>query len=618
MCSVLVFSVVCVILVATHMGKIHRLPADLANQIAAGEVVERPASVIKELVENSIDAAARRIVITTEFGGKKLIRVEDDGEGMDPEDARLAIERHATSKIQRADDLERIATLGFRGEALPSIASVSHFMLKTRARGATSGTEIRVNGGAVASVSEIGMPEGTSIEVGDVFYNLPARRKFLKSDAAESAQVSRIATQLALCYPEIGFTVTSSGRKVLQCPPVTSLRERLYQLYGDRADLIEVRRDSGEVKVLGYIAALAEQGPTRGPQHVFVNRRIVKDRTIAHAIIDAYSVASIKERSPEVHLFIEMPHDAVDVNVHPTKAEVRFRDQSYMHQVIRRAVGDAIGRGPAPELTLEPPRIGESLPTTLPLPNALSGVYPSRWMPGPPKGGPYDSSVGAGFSRPVAPTSEVPFAPTGEGSSAPTRSGEPFIKPLIPLGQFRDTFIIAVDDEGIAIIDQHVAHERVLFERITQRLSSGRLESQRLLEPLLIELSPSGRDALIAHGQDLLQLGFDIEEFGGDTLRVSAFPALIRRDECDAALRALADDLEGLDRGSGVADAIKRIAATMACHAAVKAHYPLTHEKMVHILQELRETAYSTICPHGRPVMLRLTRREVERNFQRI
>src|SRR5688572_13820433 len=365
------------------MAKIHRLPADLANQIAAGEVVERPASVIKELVENSIDAGARRLTITVEFGGKKLIRVEDDGEGMEPEDARLAIERHATSKIRRADDLERIATLGFRGEALPSIASVSHFVLRTRARGQDSGTEIRVNGGTVASVTEAGMPDGTSIEVGDVFYNLPARRKFLKSDSAEAAQVSRITTQLALCYPEIGFTLNSSGRKVLQVPPVRSLRDRLYQLYGQRDDLIEIRRD-GDVKVLGYIAALAEHGPTRGPQNVFVNRRVVKDRTIAHAIIDSYSVASIKERSPEVHLFIEMPHDAVDVNVHPTKAEVRFRDQSYIHQVIRRTVGDALGRGPAPELQLDAPRFAESFPTTLPLPAAYSSAMPSRWSTSAP------------------------------------------------------------------------------------------------------------------------------------------------------------------------------------------------------------------------------------------
>ena len=584
------------------MGKIHQLPADLANQIAAGEVVERPASVIKELVENSIDAGARRIAISVELGGKKLIRVEDDGDGMEPEDARLSLERHATSKIRRADDLARIATLGFRGEALPSIASVSHFTLKTRARGSESGTEVRVNGGALGAVVEVGMPEGTSIEVADVFYNLPARRKFLKSDAAESAQVSRIVTQLALCYPEIGFTLTSSGRKVLQVPPVATLRDRLYQLYGDRSDLIDVRR-SGDVTLFGFVAALAEQGPTRGPQNVFVNRRVVKDKTIAHAIIDAYSVASIKERSPEVHLFIEMPPDAVDVNVHPTKAEVRFRDQSYIHELIRRTLGDALGRGPAPELQLEAPAGFERPASTLPLPHAYPSTFPSRWTLG--AAGPAPTSGG------IAPTGAAGFAPTSSGLA-------PTIRPMTPLGQFRDTFIIAIDDEGIAIIDQHVAHERVLFERITERLTSGNLESQRLLVPTMIEMASAAREALTAHAADLARLGFEVEEFGGDSLRVNAFPALLTREDCDAALRALAEDLEGLDRGAGVDAAIKRIAATMACHAAVKANYPLTLEKMTHILEELRRTAYSTICPHGRPVMLRLTRREVEKNFQRI
>ena len=594
------------------MGKIHRLPDDLANQIAAGEVVERPASVIKELVENSLDAGAHRIAITVEYGGKKLIRVEDDGEGMEPEDARLAIERHATSKISRSDDLARIATLGFRGEALPSIASVSHFVLRSRARGAQSGTDVRVNGGTIVSVMEAGMPEGTSVEVADVFYNLPARRKFLKSDGAESAQVSRIVTQLALCYPEVGFTLTSSGRKVLQVPPVATLRDRLYQLYGDRSDLVDVRRDGGGVTLVGYIAALAEQGPTRGPQNVFINRRIVRDRTIAHAIIDAYSVASIKERSPEVHLFIEMPPDSVDVNVHPTKAEVRFRDQSFIHELVRRALGDALGRGPAPELQLSSPSINEPQPSTLPLPHTYSAVFPSRWTVGTtaPTSGSGLAPAGEDWSAPAS-VSEI--APTSEGKAAPAS-----IKPLMPLGQFRDTFIIPVDEDGIAIIDQHVAHERVLFERITERLTSGRLESQRLLEPMLVEMSVAARQALAAHTSELERLGFEVEEFGGDSLRVSAFPALLTREHCEIALRALAEDLEGFDRGSKVEDALKRVAATMACHAAVKANYPLTMEKMAHILEELRRTAYSTICPHGRPVMLRLTRREVEKNFQRI
>jgi DNA mismatch repair protein MutL len=381
---------------------------------------------------------------------------------------------------------------------------------------------------------------------------------------------------------------------------VTTLRERLYQLYGDRNDLIEVRRDGGDVKLLGYIAALAEQGPTRGPQNLFVNRRIVKDRTVAHAVIDAYSQASIKERSPEMHLFIEMPHDAVDVNVHPTKAEVRFRDQSYIHELVRRTLGDALGRGPVPELQLEAPQSVSPQPTTLPLPHAYTSTFPSRW-----------STVPAGGSS-VAPTIEDGIAPTNDRELAPT------IRPMMALGQFRDTFIIAVDEEGIAIIDQHVAHERVLFERITERLISGRLESQRLLEPMILELPPSSRQALVSRAADLERLGFEIEEFGGETVRVSAFPALLRREECPAALRALAEDLESAGTTATVDDAIKKIAATMACHAAVKANDPLTPEKMAHILDELRRTSYSTICPHGRPVMLRLTRREVEKNFQRI
>jgi DNA mismatch repair protein MutL len=602
------------------MGRITRLPTDLANQIAAGEVVERPASVVKELVENAIDAGARRLSIHVELGGKRQVRVEDDGEGMEPDDARLALERHATSKIKRADDLAAIRTLGFRGEALPSIASVSHFVLRTRARGEQSGTEIRVNGGTIASVVEVGTAEGTTIEVNDVFYNLPARRKFLKSDGAESAQVSRIVTQLALAHPEVGFTLTSAARKVLQCPPARSLRDRLYQLYGDRSDLMEVHKDAGGIRLTGFVAALAEQGPTRGPQNVFINRRIVKDRTIAHAIIDAYSMASIKERSPEVHLFIEMAPDAVDVNVHPTKAEVRFRDQSLVHEVVRRALMDALGQSGAPQLQLRPEHAAQN-PYAPALPGVLSsGVYPNRWIPEGVRLPP--SPVG--FAEPGNPSTTDAGA---DGMSSVVASGfsrtngmppMPDIKPMIPLGQFRDTFIIAVDDDGVAIIDQHVAHERVLFERVMERLTAGRLESQRLLVPLVLEVAPSAHQALVTRASELEQFGFELESFGTATIKVTAVPALLKIEDSSRALLALAEDLEGLDRGAQVQDALQRIAATTACHAAVKANYPLTYEKMAHILDELRATAYSTVCPHGRPVMLRLTRREIEKNFDRI
>jgi len=584
------------------VGRISKLPDDLANQIAAGEVVERPASVVKELVENAIDAQAARIVITAEYGGKKLIRVEDDGIGMDPEDARLSLERHATSKITRADDLGAIVTLGFRGEALPSIASVSHFRLRTRARGSASGTEIRVRAGIIESVVEAGGPEGTMVEVADIFYNLPARRKFLKSDAAEAAQLSKFVTQLALGYPEVGFTLTSSGRKVMAVPPVTSLSDRLYQIYGDRHDLVPVERESGGIRLHGVIAALAEQGPVRGPQHVFVNRRVVKDRTIAHAILDAYSVATNKERSPEVHLFLEVPPDRIDVNVHPTKAEVRFKEQSLVHELVRRAVGDALGKGPAPELTLRTSDLLPARPMQPSIPGALAGgSFPSRW------------------SKPAGRPSNDVERPSNAVERS-TNDVEPSsnVRPMIALGQFRDTFIIAMDNEGLCIIDQHVAHERVLFERIMERLTTESLESQRLLIPVVIDLPAAERSALVSKTEVLARVGFEIEEFGGDSIRISSVPALLPPDECDAAIRALADDLEGLDRGLRIEDALKQIAATTACHAAVKAHYPLTLEKMHHILEELRATAYSTVCPHGRPVMLRITRREIEKNFDRI
>ena len=596
------------------MSRIIRLPQDLANQIAAGEVVERPASVVKELVENAVDAGARRIAIHIELGGKRQVRVEDDGEGMEPEDARLAIERHATSKIRRADDLAAIVTLGFRGEALPSIASVSHFVLRTRARGRTSGTEVRVNGGVVASAVEAAAADGTAVEVNDLFYNLPARRKFLKSDQAESTQVSRVTTQLALAYPEIGFTLTSAGRTVVQCPPAASLRDRLYQLYGERDDLLEVRKDAGGLRLTGFIAALAEQGPTRGPQNVFINRRIVKDRTIAHAIIDSYSHASIKERSPEVHLFLEMPPDALDVNVHPTKAEVRFRDQSLVHEVVRRGLMDALGQGGVPQLQLRPPETVERLPMTASIPGVLSGgSFPSRWIPQPET-----LNQQAHIRLKPDPATEGD-ASQYVGSDFSRISGAPSdIKPMIPLGQFRDTFIIAIDADGIAVIDQHVAHERVLFERVMERLTAGRLESQRLLVSLVIELPAGAHQTLVSRASELDRFGFELETFGDNTIKVTAVPALLKAEDSSKALLALANDLDGLDRGGDVQEALRRIAATTACHAAVKANYPLTYEKMAHILEELRATAYSTVCPHGRPVMLRITRREIEKNFERI
>ena len=601
----------------TRASRITRLSTELANQIAAGEVVERPASVVKELVENALDAGAARIGVSVELGGKRLIRVEDDGEGMTPAEAELALERHATSKISRLDDLAAIMTLGFRGEALPSIASVSHLLLRTRARGESRGTEIRVSGGGTVSTREVGASEGTTFEVTDLFFNVPARRKFLKSDGAETTQVSRLVTQLALGHPTVGFSLTSGRRQLLQCPPASSLEERLFQLYKDRDDLVEVRKQAAGITVTGFVAALAGpgEGPRRGPQNIFVNGRGVKDRTIAHAIVHAYSVATIKERSPEVHLFLEMPPDRVDVNVHPTKAEVRFLEQSLVHEVLRRAIGEALEQGPAPEIGLDPvaPRVGraEGMALGAGVTSAASAVDQGGWRPvSSTEGGPAVGFSPDGGGQPfrdlvreMRPTAVVP-APVVD-------------RPLQPLGQFRDTFIIAIDDEGIAIIDQHVGHERILFEQVMERLTTGTLESQQLLMPMVIELPAAERQALAAHGKALARLGFDVEAFGGDSLRVSALPAIVDLAACETALRALAQDLDGLDQGAVIDEALRQMAATTACHAAVKANDRLTSEKMAYLLDELRRTAHSSVCPHGRPVVLRLSRKEIERSFER-
>ncbi|MFI5179060.1 MAG: DNA mismatch repair endonuclease MutL [Vicinamibacterales bacterium] len=577
------------------MNRIHRLPPDLANQIAAGEVVERPASVVKELIENAVDAGATRIGVTMEFGGKKLIVVEDNGEGMGREDAALALERHATSKITSAADLAAIRTLGFRGEALPSVASVSRFRLRTRARGALAGTELKVEGGQPPHVSDVGAPEGTLVEVADLFFNLPARRKFLKADTAEAAQVSRLVTQMALGYPEVGFTLRSGERVLLETPPAHSVDDRFFQVYGERPDLVPVLKHAAGISVRGFVAALGEQGPVRGPQHVFVNRRIVRDRTIGHAIQQAYSVATIKERSPEVHLFIELPPDRVDVNVHPTKAEVRFLDQGLVHEVLRRAIVDALGETATPELVLSGAvvRPGIASPGALPL------------------------AFGA-LARAIESATPAAWADPRVQTTAGRETIQTLIRPMTPLGQFRNTFIIAVDDDGMAIIDQHVAHERILFEQISERLTNRALESQRLLTPIVLELAPGEHQTLMSHRTALERFGFELEDFGGTSLRVLAAPALLDWHRSEGALRSVATDLDGLAPGAGVTEALRRMAATMACHAAVKANDPLTREKMQYLLDELRRTAHSSVCPHGRPVVLRLTRREIERNFERV
>jgi DNA mismatch repair protein MutL len=442
-------------------------------------------------------------------------------------------------------------------------------------------------------------------------------------------------TQLSLGAPTVGFQLTSGGRKLLDCPPAGEVAERFYQIYQARPDLVEVRREGGGMRIHGYIAPLAEQGPRRGPQNIYVNGRIVRDKTIAHAIQAAYAVATVKERSPEVHLFIDIPPDRVDVNVHPTKAEVRFLEQGLVHEVLRRALGDALGAGPSPELRLQAPIAPIALPAMPMLPGVLRPDPTFRQEPWRAVATssmvgaavPLDGARGEPAGQPV-PDTLVPWErAAAEGSATAIAASlgdqarpitDDAILPMKPLGQFRHTYILAVDQDGLAIVDQHVAHERVLYERIYERLTRGRLQSQRLLTPLMFEMDAAQLAGIESHMGDLERLGFEVEPFGGKSVRVSAMPALIALGDVEPTLRALGQDLDGFDRAGRVDDVLKHVAATMACHAAVKANDPLPLEKMQFILDELHATAYSTVCPHGRPVMLRITRREIEKSFQRI
>ena len=527
---------------------------ELANQIAAGEVVERPASVVKELVENALDAGARRIAITIELGGKKLVRVEDDGGGMSPDDARA----RAASATPPARS--RGATI-----SPPSARSASAARRCRRSRRCPASCCGRGRAAAcpaprsastaarMAPAREVGAPEGTRIEVGDLFFNLPARRKFLKADAAESAQITRLVTQIALGYLDVGVTLISARAPRPAMPAGGVARDRIYQVLGERPDLIELFRESAGIRITGFVAALAEQGPVRGPQHVFVNRRIVRDRSLQHAITDAYSTATIRERSPEVHLFLELAPDRVDVNVHPTKAEVRFLEPGAGARSPAPGADRRLGKPAVPSL-----RLGGAGPAA-----GWRGRRPGRGRVGVAPAdrlaslpGVFGEPLGAGAllardGLAVAMTAAGPAPIRGRTRrSAPARqriagrrlaAGEQPaaglvdrrgavdpVRPMVPLGQLRDTFIVAIDSEGLLIVNQHVAHERILYEQVLERLTSRALESQRLLTPLVLELSPAQVEALGGRGEDLARLGFEIEPFGDRTVHVAAVPSIVQ------------------------------------------------------------------------------------------
>ena len=650
------------------MGRIHVLSEHVANKIAAGEVVERPASVLKELLENSLDAGATRIKIQIEGGGKKLIQITDDGCGMVRDDALLAFERHATSKIKDADDLLNIDTLGFRGEALPSIAAVSRLSLQTRAPEEASGTVVEIAGGKILKVEESGLPAGTAIAVRDLFFNTPARKKFLKSESTELSHLASLVTHYALAHPEKHFELHSATNAMLIAPPVESHSDRIYQIFGkDTLDqLVRVsgqrklervgipepppwRRDEdyespepGEIRLHGFVSRPEIQKLNRNSIFIFVNARLVRDRLVQHALTEAYRNILPPTVFPVVLLFIELPHGEVDANVHPAKTEVRFRQQNFVHDFVRDSVRAALLKArPVPqfvrEITAQPTAAPGFSPGALPQSNAdASQEFELQAQPQAPmtdrlqfSGAPIPVEANAaisGFGVVSAPAVKMVeraadacgnlLVEEAEADGAGQSGENPALETLKPLGQIRDSFILAVSPDGLWIIDQHVAHERVLFEKVLRGRKAG--EGQRLLMPLIVELTP-GQQAVFAEISDELRHnGFEVELFGARTIAVKTAPAGVPPVEIEKMLLELLDQFQREEQALNLEKTRHRIAASIACHAAIKINTPLEQNKMEWLLTELAKTECPMTCPHGRPVLLRYSVKEIQRAFKRI
>ncbi|HEX4008095.1 MAG TPA: DNA mismatch repair endonuclease MutL [Acidobacteriaceae bacterium] len=662
------------------MGRIHVLSDQVANQIAAGEVVDRPASVVKELLENALDAGATHIRIDVEAGGRRLIRVADDGCGMVQDDALLAFERHATSKIRSSDDLLSIATLGFRGEALPSIASVARLELVTRPPGVGSGTRIEIAGGKVLSVEESGGPHGTTIAVRDLFFNTPARRKFLRAETTELSHVTALVTHYALAHPEIHFELHSATHALLTAPPVREAAERIYQIFGrdtldqllpmaaerrfDHAGVPEPppwRRDQdyrppdpGFLRVSGFVSRPALQKLNRNSIFVFVNQRLIRDRLILHAVTEAYRNIIPPTSFPVILLFLDMPPQEVDVNVHPAKTEVRFRQQSLVHDFVRESIRvTQIKARPAasflsaltdtpraassfvPETAIEDDALISAMPESEPLPLAEEAASFTLAPPQPrpreaplPFAAPAPAFASAGRPDPV---SVPPAQPSANGhacseqvaSEAWPEGGEPAptlhsLASLKPLGQLRESFILATNDEGLWIIDQHVAHERVLFEKILRERQTEHVERQRLLMPMLIDLLPQQMVVFSTLAAELERNGCEVEPFGPHTVAIKAAPAGLAGHELERMIHEVLEQPAASAQSDNLEAARTRIAASIACHAAIKVNMPLDPARMEWLLAELARTEHPTSCPHGRPIALRYSWKDIQRAFQRI
>jgi len=656
------------------MGRIHVLSESVANKIAAGEVVERPASVVKELLENSLDAGSTRIKIQIEAGGKKLIQVTDNGCGMVRDDAMLAFERHATSKIKNAEDLLSVATLGFRGEALPSIASVSRLHLETRAPDEDSGTVIEINGGKIFKVEEAGLPAGTSITIRDLFFNTPARKKFLKAESTELSHIASLVTHYALAHPDKHFELHSATNAILVAPPVGGYSERVYQVFGkDVLDqLIPVaavqplahvglpqpppwRRqeddedqspvEPGEMRVHGFVSKPEIQKLNRNSIYVFVNGRLIRDRLIQHALTEAYRNILPPTVYPVVLLFLELPSGEVDVNVHPSKTEVRFRQQSVMHDFVRDSVRAALMKArPVPQFMTEINAHPTASPSLTPGSRSVesaagrtlyaapeSQVFTLQAPVPPPitegfhfgvDGIAIDGNAALSLVRAPQIVSEVvegdscalplPDDAQAEGDLAPSLAS------LKPLGQIRDSFILAVNHEGLWIVDQHVAHERVLFEKVLKQRAAQKVESQRLLMPLVLELTPAQQAVFAEISEELNQNGFEAEPFGARSVAIKVAPAGVEAAQIEHMLHELLDQFSREEQVLNMEKVRGRIAASIACHAAIKVNMQLQQNKMEWLLAELAKTECPMSCPHGRPVVLRYSMKDIQKAFKRI
>jgi len=655
------------------MSRIRILPEAVANKIAAGEVVERPASVVKELLENAIDAGAKSIRVETEVGGKRMIRVIDDGHGMTHDDALLAFERHATSKLKTADDLLSISTLGFRGEALPTIAAVSRLLLETRDEAEAEGTRIEFAGGKLIGVKPAGLPAGTTISVADLFYSVPARRKFLKSDTTELGHIASLVTHYALANPRRQFVLTTPTQEIINCPPAEKLADRVYQLFGRQAldELVEIplamapfraaitepELEAGEEKatltVSGFTSRPEVQRLNRNGIYIFVNGRLVRDRLILHAIHEAYRNILPPAVFPATLLFLEMPYDEVDVNVHPAKIEVRFRRQNFVHDFTRDTIRQALmGARPVPSFAAaagaSPVMAGSGIAfSTVSAAASMAAELPRDPIPAVEEMG-LGSGVGSdgGFdlsSAPMQPMEQrIPFAPgtafdggitpaqfSGAGNwaanlaapsaSAPASLPRPEqIADLKPLGQVRASFIVAVNGEGLWIVDQHVAHERVLFEQHLEARRAGKVEAQRMLMPIVIELSPRQIVIFEKIAEELAANGFEVEPMGPKSVAIQAVPAGVIAPDADKLLREILDGIERENTAISIETLQAKIAASTACHAAIKVNMPLEHSKMEWLLDALAKTDCPMSCPHGRPVVLRYSLNEIEKAFHRI